>query len=156
MNCMRRRNSVFTKLTTFFIFVLLALILVDSGYTEDSLLKAARSGDATAQYQLAQRYSKNLQSQADVKNAYFWMKKAALQGLAKAQFFVGNMYCNGSGAEQSYIHGYVWHTLAAEGGISEAEEKLEILQEIMLTERDIEEAMQIVAKLKEKIAKVKK
>ena len=153
MSCTTKRNNVFILFNTVFLCVLLALTLVDSGYTEDSLLSAAQSGDAAAQYELAQRYTKNLQSQADVKNAYFWMKKAALQGLAKAQFFVGNMYCNGSGAEQSYIHGYVWHTLAAEGGISEAEEKLEILQEIMLTERDIQEALKIVAKLKEKIVK---
>ncbi len=154
MSCIRK--NLFILLSALFCCALLVSTYVRCGYAEYPLLSAARSGDAAAQYKLALQYTQNLKSQADVKNAFFWMKKAALQGVAKAQFFVGDMYCNGSGAEQSYIHGYVWHTLAAEGGFSAAEEKLEILQEIMLTERDIQEALQIVAGLKEKIVKVSK
>ncbi len=120
-------------------------------HAKDPLLAAAKKGDANAQYELARHYNRNLRSISDMKKVFFWMEKAALQGHTGAQFSVGDMYCGGQGVDQNYIQAYAWHTLAANGGSHGAEEKLEILGELILTEKEIKEALKISAKLKTQI-----
>ena len=83
--------------------------------------KAARHGDADAQFFLGLMYYNGEGIKQDYSRAAVLFEKAAEQGDASAQFFLGAMYYNGDGVEQNYEKAAEWYTKAAEQGDADAQ-----------------------------------
>jgi len=90
--------------------------------------KKAESGDAAAQFELAQYYvseADKARSQKralrDQKRAFDWYSRSAEQGFAEAQFNLGRMYVLGQGVDQDISQGMDWQVRAAEQGLAEAQ-----------------------------------
>ncbi|MCX6340522.1 MAG: tetratricopeptide repeat protein [Candidatus Aureabacteria bacterium] len=100
--------------------------------------KAAKKGDAEAQYKLGLMYDEGHGVPKNYVEGAKWYRKAAEQGFAPAQSNLGFMYVNGQGVSQdysaTYVHGqsvspdYVeavkWYRKAAEQGFAEAQNNL--------------------------------
>ncbi len=65
----------------------------------DSLLKAAKQGDAESQYQLGLIYLYGNDELRDAKKAFEWMARAAAQNVVPAMRELGIMYISGEGTE---------------------------------------------------------
>jgi len=115
-------------------FALFAAIIIAfcpaGSWADDTadIRKKAGSGDAAAQFEMAQYYESEAdeaRSQRrvlrDQKRAVDWYTKAAEQGFAKAQFNLGRLYVLGKGVERDDAHGIEWQTKAAEQGLAEAQ-----------------------------------
>jgi len=115
-------------------FAISAAILIAFCFTgswaEDTadIRKKAESGDAAAQFELAQYYvseADKARSQRralrDQKRAFDWYSRSAEQGFAKAQFNLGHMYILGQGVDQDRSQGVDWQVKAAEQGLVEAQ-----------------------------------
>ena len=75
------------------------------GYFKDEAMvmrytKAAKQGDAEAQYNLGMCYGKGKGVKQDYQKAVEWLTKAAEQELAAAQYILGNCYYGGEGVER--------------------------------------------------------
>jgi TPR repeat protein len=82
--------------------------------------KKADSGDASAQFALAEAYDfGNGAAQSD-KNAFLWYRKSADQGFAPAQNSLGFMYRTGKGVEQNKEQAVAWYRKAAKQGNAKA------------------------------------
>ena len=80
------------------------------------LERAARSGNAEAQYQLASLYRSGRGVTKDEGIAFKWMQDAAGQGHTKAQFSLGKMYLAGHGIAPDRNKAESWlHQAAARG-----------------------------------------
>lgn len=77
-----------------------------------TLTRQAQSGDAAAQFDLANEYYQ----QGNHAKAFEWATKAAGQGLAQAQTNLGVMYEFGDGVHQDYHKAVEWYTKAAHQG----------------------------------------
>jgi TPR repeat protein len=88
------------------------------------LFKAARQGDAEAQFQLGKRSALGEGVSRDYKAAANWLKKAAEQGHAPAQQNLGVMYQNGLGVPQDDKKAVELYTKAAEQGNADAQTSL--------------------------------
>ena len=93
-----------------------------------AIRKKAESGDAAAQFELAQYYvseARNARSERrakrDWKQAVEWYSRSAEQDYAKAQFILGRMYIVGDGVAQDNSQGVDWQVKAAEQGLAEAQ-----------------------------------
>jgi len=93
-----------------------------SGGGLEKLLRAARSGDAQAQFDLGLSLSKGL----DYQQAARWYLGAATQDHARAQFALGVMLVDGCGVLRDPVKGRLWIGKAAQGGCSEAQHALGI------------------------------
>ncbi|MFB3844187.1 MAG: tetratricopeptide repeat protein [Candidatus Cloacimonadaceae bacterium] len=102
----------------------------------DSLLQAAKRGDATAQYILGAHYFKGEGVDRDYKEAVKWYRLAAEQGDDFAQFNLGLCYYKGEGVVQSYKDAYFWALIAAANGV-EAAKELSYKAEKKLSSEDI-------------------
>ena len=115
-------------------FALFAAILIafcSAGSLADDtadMRKRAESGDAAAQFELAQYYvseASNARSERrtlrNQKRAFDWYSRSAKQGFAKAQFNLGHMYILGQGVDQDKSQGVDWQVKAAEQGLVEAQ-----------------------------------
>ena len=78
-----------------------------------ALKRAARKGDAKAQYNLGVAYDVGQGVPQDRAEALRWLKKAADQGNAMAQLGLGIAYYNGKGVPQDFAEAYFWTNLAA-------------------------------------------
>ena len=78
---------------------------------------AAKKGDAIAQFELGQKYSRD----HNYEQAFVWYKKAAEQGHAKAQHCLGECYEDGTGVEEDPKQAFAWYQKAAEQGLAEAQ-----------------------------------
>jgi TPR repeat protein len=94
----------------------------------DDVRKKAESGDAAAQFELAQIYlreASNARSERrklrDLERAVDWFSKSAEQDFARAQFRLGRMYLLGRGVTQDKSLGVDWQVKAAEQGLAEAQ-----------------------------------
>ena len=88
----------------------------------------AESGDAAAQFELAQYYESEAgkarserRTLRDQKRAFDSYSRSAEQGFAKAQFNLGHMYNLGQGVDQDKSQGVDWQVKAAEQGLAEAQ-----------------------------------
>ena len=76
--------------------------------------QAAESGDAEAQYELAELYEwsdeclrQGVPQKQD--EAYKWFKRAAVQGKPEAMYIVGTMYETGKGVPQNIAKACQWY-----------------------------------------------
>jgi uncharacterized protein len=81
----------------------------------------AEQGDALAQSNLGQMYSRGQGVPQDYAAAASWYRKAADQGDAFAQYNLGIMYANGRGAPQNYALAVEWYRKAADQGLADAQ-----------------------------------
>jgi len=115
-------------------FTLFAAILIAfcsaGSWADDTadIRKKAESGDAAAQFELAQYYESEAgkarserRALRDQKRAFDWYTRSAEQGFAKAQFNLGHMFILGQGVDQDKSQGVDWQIKAAEQGLAEAQ-----------------------------------
>ena len=95
--------------------------------TAVTLKTLATRGDASAQYELAVRYSEGRGLVRDTKAAAQWFEKAADQGLAPAQYRLGSYYEKGIGVERDYAKARSYYQQAAENGNARAMHNLAVL-----------------------------
>ncbi len=91
------------------------------------LRKAAATGEAAAQFEVARRYTEGNLVPADLGAAADWYRKAAAQGLAPAQYRLGSFYEKGRGVEKDLAQARDWYSLAAAQGNIKAMHNLAVL-----------------------------
>lgn len=104
-----------------------ACLLLESDKPEKGvklMRKAARSGYAMAQYNLAICYRTALGVDYDIEEAAMWFRLAAEQGVTEAQNNLGALYLKGEGVEQNYEEAVKWYSMAAESGDAVAQYNL--------------------------------
>ena len=79
-----------------------------------TLTRRAETGDSSAQYVLATRYSYGKDVLEDPTRAFELALQAAQQGHAKASLMVGDCYHDGHGVDQDYSQALDWHKKSAE------------------------------------------
>ena len=87
-------------------------------------LKAARQGDAEAQYNLGVCYRKGYGVEKNLTEAVKWLRKAADQGLADAQCMLGLCYELGGGVKKDLSEAVKWYHKAANQGHAQAQDML--------------------------------
>lgn len=92
-------------------------------YTQayERFLKAAGTGDPTAQTFVGYLYTQGLGVRKDFKEAFKWFEKAALAGNAIAQYNLGRLYSEGAGVTKDETLAAKWYLKAAEQGQVDAE-----------------------------------
>lgn len=88
------------------------------------LQRAAKDGDAFAQFVLALGYLSGDRVKHDPVRAAQWMQKAAKADSPIAQAFLGQMYLSGTGVTQDNEQAMHWLTMAAKNGDSHAQMQL--------------------------------
>ncbi len=78
-------------------------------------IKAAKLGDAQAQYDLGSCYYYNEVSK-DVKEAFKWWRRAAIQGNAEAQYELSSCYYYGNGVSIDFEEAFKWWNKAKKNG----------------------------------------
>ena len=78
--------------------------------------KAARDGNAKAQYNLGVMYANGEGVSQDYAEAARYYRLAAEQGDAKAQYNLGVMYAIGEGVLQDYLRAHMWVNIAIRNG----------------------------------------
>lgn len=81
-----------------------------------ALLRAARAGNPTAQFELANLYAAGRGVERDPGAAATWYRAAALQGNTVAASNLGVLYANGTGVPQNDAEAVNWFRKAAEAG----------------------------------------
>ena len=89
--------------------------------------KAAKQGNASAQYNLGWMYNNGTGVKKNYKKAVALYQEAAEQGNARAQVNLGTMYYNGTGVKKNKIKAYQWWRKAAKQGDDTAAGNLDIL-----------------------------
>ena len=79
----------------------------------EKLKKLANQGNALAQLNLGDVYSRGCEVEQDYKQALYWWKKSAEQGSALIQFNLGLVYEKGEGAEQDIDEAIKWFEKSA-------------------------------------------
>ena len=86
-----------------------------------TLLPAARSGNADAEELIGVMYALGLGVERDDKRAFEWYLRASMKGHAGAQSGVGWYYEVGRGIpERDLVRAYMWYVLSAIGGDPDA------------------------------------
>jgi len=89
-----------------------------------ALTAKATQGDATAQYQLGQKYAAGKEVAKDEAKALHWFLKAAAQDHAQAQVSLGSIYSHGFGVPQDWAKSIQWFRRAALQGDRVAQHNL--------------------------------
>lgn len=102
-----------------FLFMVLMLIsmMASAQTTYKTYIKAAKKGDADAQYRIGSCYSKGDGIEKDEKKAVNWWRKAAEQGHAISQGLLGHAYDKGEGVQKDPSQAVFWYRKAAEQGL---------------------------------------
>ena len=87
-------------------------------------LRAAESGNASAQFKMALRYDHGQGVPQDLAESVKWLRKAADQDFVEAQFNLGCLYERGQGVQQDYAEASKWFLIAAENGFASAQKNL--------------------------------
>ena len=95
----------------------------------NSLIKAAKSGQAGAQFYLATKYQHCKDIQPDENQAFTWYKAAADQGLSAAQLNVGRMLADGVGTKKDETLARKYFEKAASHGDNRASFNLAMMEE---------------------------
>ena len=98
----------------------------NTGETAETFLKAAKRGDAVAQYKLGICYEKGYGVSKDNKEAVKWYRKAAKRDNADAQYKLGYCYEKGYGVSADYKEAVKWYLKSAEQGNAVAQYQLGI------------------------------
>jgi len=114
----------------------------------------AESGDAAAQFELAQYYESEAGKARserrvlrDQKRAFDWYAKSAEQGYAKAQLNLGRVYFHGHGVAQDKNLAMEWQLKAADQGLAEAQYAVGNLYLYGgILEQDVELALDLITK----------
>ena len=93
----------------------------DTTYIHGTIEKA-EEGNATAQFDLGDRFHDGLGVTQDYAKAAKWFRKAAKQGHVEAQANLGMMCALGRGLDRDYAEGFKWLSLATENGDMRAEQ----------------------------------
>ena len=93
----------------------------DAAYIHGTIEKA-EEGNATAQFDLGDRFYDGLGVTQDYAKAAKWFRKAAERGHIKAQANLGMMCALGRGLDRDYAEGFKWLSLATENGDMRAEQ----------------------------------
>lgn len=93
------------------------------------LEKAAKSGQAAAQFYLATRYQSGTGVAKDLKHAFSLFKSAADQGISAAQLNVGRMYADGLGVSKNETAARQYFEKAASHGDNRASFNLAVMEE---------------------------
>ncbi|NYT28436.1 tetratricopeptide repeat protein [Candidatus Thiodubiliella endoseptemdiera] len=88
------------------------------------LKKEAKSGNARAQFSLANMYHHGINTNQDMKLALYWYVQVAKLGYPSAQFNVGDLYYNGVATERNLEKALSWYEKAAEQNLIKAQYKL--------------------------------
>ena len=94
------------------------------------LQKAAKAGQAAAQFYLATHYQKGTTVAKDAKQAFTWFKAAADQGIAAAQLNVGRMLADGSGTAKNETLARSYFEKAASHGDNRASFNLAMMEDL--------------------------
>ena len=101
----------------------------NTGETAETFLKAAKRGDAVAQYKLGICYEKGYGVSKDNKEAVKWYRKAAKRDNADAQYKLGYCYEKGYGVSADYKEAVKWYLKSAEQGDATAQYNLGVCYE---------------------------
>ncbi len=82
--------------------------------------KAAKAGDAQAQYELGQFYYDGKATPRDLNQALNYFEQASLQGHADAQYHLGLMFFHGEGVAANNVQAYIVLKMAAVNGQEDA------------------------------------
>jgi len=94
-----------------------------------TLREAATNGDASAQYEIGQRYASGSNGlPQDNEQAAYWLNRAAEQGLAPAQYRLGTMFEKGLGVPENPTKARTWYERAAAQGNVKAMHNLAVMQ----------------------------
>jgi len=88
------------------------------------LKRLARSGDASAQYELGRRYEFGIDLSMNPHTAAHWYRLAAAQGLARAEYSLGRLYFSGDGVRQDQKEAVKYFRMAAAQGYALAQHRL--------------------------------
>jgi TonB family protein len=91
------------------------------------LSEKVRSGDASAEFELANAFFEGRDMPKDEKQGAALLERAARDGLPKAQFQMGERSYGSGGDPETYIVAYVWYSLAQRGGSEQGQTKAQIL-----------------------------
>ena len=95
----------------------------------NGLTKAAKAGQAGAQFYLATKYQQGKDVQQDSRQAFAWYKAAADQGLSAAQLNVGRMLADGIGTKKDEVLARQYVEKAASRGDNRASFNLAMMEE---------------------------
>lgn len=123
--------------------LLAAFPLVAQQSDINSLIAAAKAGDANAQADLGYDYLYGVGVRKNVVQACKWLSMAAEQNQAIAQTNLGFCYMNGFGVRNDAVQAYKWNALAAAQGVESAQKNIGLLEQEM-SRRDIARAQALV------------
>ncbi len=92
-----------------------------------ALRRAAALGNATAQFEIANRYTTGKLVSQNFGAAISWYQKAAAQGLAPAQYILGTFYEKGRGVAKDRTAARIWYERAAMKGNLKAIHNLAVI-----------------------------
>ncbi|MGE8541529.1 MAG: tetratricopeptide repeat protein [Acinetobacter sp.] len=95
----------------------------------NSLTKAAKAGQAGAQFYLGTKYQYGKDVAKDERQAFAWFKAAADQGLSAAQLNVGRMLADGMGTKKDETLARQYFEKAASRGDNRASFNLAMMEE---------------------------
>ena len=105
-------------------FLMLVPMIVAAQSTYKSYIKAAKKGDAEAQYMIGSCYSKGVDVKQNDEKAVDWWRKAAEQGHAISQSLLGYAYNKGKGVTKDSLEAVYWYSKSAEQGNAVAQMNL--------------------------------
>jgi len=91
------------------------------------LVKLAEGNDATAEYELAQRYGTGMGVPRDPAVEHGWLQRSARHGNLQAQYELGIALREGRGTVQDFDEARNWLQRAAEGGNGQAQYALGLM-----------------------------
>jgi localization factor PodJL len=91
------------------------------------LVRAGKSGDASAAFEIAARYAHGTHGARDMPKAREWYEKAAVGGIAVAQYRLGSLYERGEGGPKEPSLAEIWYQRAADKGNINAMHNLAVL-----------------------------
>ena len=92
-----------------------------------ALRRTAALGNATAQFEIANRYTTGKLVPQNFGKAISWYQKAAAQGLAPAQYILGTFYEKGRGVAKDKTAARIWYERAAMKGNLKAIHNLAVI-----------------------------
>lgn len=88
------------------------------------LKKNAKSGNARAQFSLANMYHHGINTKRDIKLAFYWYSQVAELGYPTAQFNLAEFYYEGIGTPKDVSRALFWYEKAAQQDFIDAQYKL--------------------------------
>lgn len=112
--------STKSRWSCLFILALSLCAALGNSSRNDELIKAARSGNGSAQLRLADEYFFSRNRTGNPALAVYWYRKAAEQGIGEAQYNLGCCFLHGWGVQSHPIVAVHWFDLAAKNKIQPA------------------------------------